>query len=106
MKMFVLIGAAVLAVGLSASALAAPPASTANTKEHHFADAVKKVAGEKFTTGTVTKYDASTRKLDLSMGGPFKLAPAVATAPSVGKKVTVRWTMKDGERIADQIKAD
>lgn len=100
MRMYVLLGAAIIAVGLSAAALAAPPAST-----KHFSDVVKNTASEKFTTGTVKTYDAGTRMLNLTAGDMFKLAPAVA-APAVGKKVTVRWKSDHGQRIADEVKAD
>jgi hypothetical protein len=94
MKKLVLASAAALAVAFSASAFAAPPA-----KSH--AHPIM----EKTTSGTVASYAADTRMLKLKSGGEFTLGQNVtATTYHPGERVSVRWTMKDGKRIADRVK--
>lgn len=105
MKMIVLASAAALAIALSAAALAAPPATTTQpAKPHSFSQAVKNVTKARFTTGSVQSYSADTHTLKLKTGGEFKLAPAVTGNYTAGENVTVRWTMKDGAKLADQVK--
>jgi hypothetical protein len=104
MKKIVIASAAMLAAVMP---VAVPMAYASPPKTHkaktHAADTVK-VGNEEFTTGVVSAYASDTRMLKLSAGQEFKLAPSVSNASyKAGDKVTVRWTMKDGSRIADSV---
>lgn len=99
MKKILIASAAVLAALTPMAAYAAPP----KTHKAKTVDTVK-IGKEEFTSGVVTAYAADTRMLKLDAGQQFKLAPSVTNASyKAGDKVTVRWTMKDGARIADSV---
>jgi hypothetical protein len=102
MKKILLTALAVLATAAPLSALAAPPKT--HKAKTQTADTLK-LGHEEYTNGTVASYAADTRMLKLSAGEQFKVAPAITNAAyKAGDKVTVRWQMKDGARIADDIK--
>ena len=102
MKKILLASAALMAAVAPLTAYAAPP-KTHTAKAH--AETIKAGKNE-FTTGVVAAYAADTRMLKLNTGGEFKLAPSI-TNPSykAGDKVTIRWQMKDGSRLADEVKS-
>jgi hypothetical protein len=100
MKKILLASAALLAVTAPLAAYAAPPKHKAKA---HAAETVK-ASSKEFTTGTVAAYAPDTRMLKLSTGNEFKLAPSITnTTYKAGDKVTVRWQMKDGSRLADEV---
>jgi len=101
MKKVLIASAAVMAMIAPMAAHAAPP-KTHKAKAH--ATDTAKVATQEYTTGVVSAYAADTRMLKLSAGQEFKLAPSITNpAYKAGDKVTVRWTMKDGARLADSV---
>jgi hypothetical protein len=107
MKIFVLATAAALAAALSASAVAAPPGAKSDKpkKEHDSARPVTPSVTYEYTSGVVQGYSPDTQLLKLNNGAAFKLAPVVAGGTySAGEKVTIRWTMKSGVRIASEVK--
>jgi len=102
MKKILLASAALLAAALPLTAYAAPP--KAHNAKAHASDTLK-VGKNEFTTGVVSAYAADTRMLKLNTGSEFKLAPTITNANyKAGDKVTVRWQMKDGARLADEVK--
>lgn len=111
MKKLAFLSAAVLAAAFSAQALAAPPAATTDkpvttsTAKPPKAAKPAKVA-EKTAKGVVDSWAADTRMLSLKGGDSFKVADSVkTTAFKTGESVTVRYTEKDGAKIADHVKA-
>ena len=57
-----------------------------------------------FTTGIVASYNPENRTLKLNTGGEYKLSAAAGNAVfKQGDKVQIRWLMKGGVRIADQV---
>jgi hypothetical protein len=102
MKKLLIASAAVLAAASPMMAAYAAPPKT-HKAAMHAKDTVK-VGSEEFTTGVVSSYAPDTRMLKLSAGSEFKLAPSItSTSYKPGYKVTVRWTMKDGARVADSV---
>lgn len=86
--------AALAALSLSAplSALAAPPKAKSHSERAH----------EQYASGAIASVSA--QEIKLSGGETFKVAPGVQTASyKAGDKVSVRYTMKDGARLADQV---
>lgn len=101
MKKILLAAFTVLATAVPLSALAAPPKT--HKAKTHTSDTLK-LGNAEYTSGVVSNYAADTRMLKLSAGEQFKVAPTITnTAYKAGDKVTVRWQMKDGARVADNI---
>ena len=102
MKKLLIASAAVMAaVSPMMAAYAAPPKT--HKAATHAKDTVA-IGKEEYTTGVVSAYAPDTRMLKLSAGSEFKLAPSITNASyKAGDKVTVRWTMKDGARLADSV---
>lgn len=87
--------AALLALTAAApmTALAAPKAKAHTQKSH-----------EEFATGAIASISA--QEVKLAGGETFRLAPGVnAASYKPGDKVSVRFTLKNGARTADQILA-
>lgn len=104
MKKIAFVSAAVLAAAFSSQALAAPPTTTDKPAAASTTAAPKVV--EKTTKGEVDSYAADTRMLKLKAGDEFKVADKVkSTNFTAGEKVTVRWTEKDGAKVADRVTA-
>lgn len=101
MKKILIASAAIMAIAGPMAAHAAP-LKTRKAKAH--AAETLKIGTAEYTTGVVSAYAPGARMLKLSAGEEFKLAPAI-TSPSykAGDKVTVRWMMKDGARVADSV---
>lgn len=103
MKKLMLAVAAMLAVTTPLAAFAAPPKSSSASKPNKTKDTLQ-VGRTEYTTGVVSSWSADTRMLKLNAGEEFKIAPSVANANyKAGDKVNVRWTIKDGARIADAV---
>jgi hypothetical protein len=103
MKRILIASAAVMALVAPMTAYAAPP--KAHKAKTHSADTTK-IGTEEYTSGVVSAYTPDTRMLKLNAGQEFKLAPSITnTSYKAGDKVTVRWTMKDGARLADSVSA-
>ena len=103
MKKLMLAVAAALAVTIPFAAFAAPPKSSAASKPTKPKDTLQ-FGRTEYTTGVVASWSADTRMLKLNAGEEFKIAPAVtASNYKAGDKVNVRWTMKDGARVADAV---
>ncbi len=68
------------------------------------AKAHTQASGEEFATGAITTINA--HQVKLVSGETFTLASGVRTAPyKAGDRVSVRFTVKDGAKTADQIMA-
>jgi Ni/Co efflux regulator RcnB len=94
-KKILIASAAVFAIGMPMAANAAPPKS--HTSKTH-------ATSEKFTTGAVSAWTPDSRMLKLVTGDEFKVGARVkAPAYKAGDTVTVRWTIKDGAKIADKV---
>lgn len=101
MKKLLIASAAALAAVLPMAAHAAPPKTQ---QASTYSNDTVKMGKHEFTTGVVSAYAQDTRMLKLSAGEEFKLSPSIKTASyKAGDKVTVRWTMKDGARLADSV---
>jgi hypothetical protein len=101
MKKILIVALAILATAAPLSAMAAPP--KAHAAKANKTDTLK-LGHEEYTSGVVANYAADTRMLKLSAGEQFKIAPAITNASyKAGDKVTVRWQMKDGARVADEV---
>lgn len=58
-----------------------------------------------FTTGIVSSYVPESRTLKFNTGGEYRLAPAAVAGTTIhaGDKVQLRWLMKGGIRMADEV---
>ena len=80
-----------LSAAMPLSALAAP-------KDHASAARIDA------TTGAIASVNAT--EVKLANGDTFKLAPGVSTAAfKAGETVRVRWSMKNGAKLAENISA-
>ena len=92
MKMILTGSLLALSAAMPLSALAAPP--KAHASPAHI-DA---------TTGAIASVNAT--EVKLANGDTFKLAPGVSTAAfKAGETVRVRWSMKNGAKLAENISA-
>ncbi len=90
----VLAAAALLTAALPMAAFAAPPKAKPHAARPH----------EEYSTGAITSVSAT--ELKLASGDTFKFAAgASAGAFKAGDKVSVRWQLKDGAKLADQVMA-
>lgn len=95
MKMILTGSLLALSAAMPLSALAAPKETKAPAVVRH----------EEATTGAIASVNAT--EVKLANGDTFKLAPGVSTAAfKAGQKVKVEWTMKDGAKFAEHIKAE
>ena len=92
MKMILTGSLLALSAAMPLSALAAPKAPPAAVRH------------EETTTGAIASVNAT--EVKLANGDTFKLAPGVSTVSfKAGEKVKVEWSMKDGAKLAEHIKA-
>lgn len=92
MKMILTGSLLALSAAMPLSALAAPKAPPA-------------ARHEEATTGAIASVNAT--EVKLANGDTFKLSPRVSTAAfKAGEKVKVKWSMRDGAKFADHIKAE
>ncbi len=90
----VLAAATLLTAALPMAAFAAPPKAKPHAARPH----------EEYSTGAITSVTAT--ELKLASGDTFKFAAgASAGAFKAGDKVSVRWQLKDGAKLADQVMA-
>jgi hypothetical protein len=90
----ILAALAALTAAASMPAFAAPPKAKAHAQKSH----------EEFATGAIATVSA--QEVKLVGGETFKVGPGVQTSSyKAGDKVSVRFTMKDGAKTADQIMA-
>lgn len=90
----------IVLASLVALTAAAPLSAMAAPAKAH----TPKPAKEQSTTGAIASVSAT--EVKLSNGETFKLSPGVSASNfKAGDKVQLRWTMKDGSRLADHINA-
>jgi hypothetical protein len=88
----VLAALAALSISAPLSALAAPPKAKSHSERAH----------EQYASGAIASVSA--QEIKLSGGETFKVAPgAPTTSYKAGDRVSVRYTTKDGARLADQV---
>ncbi len=88
----VLAALAALSISAPLSALAAPPKAKSHSERAH----------EQYASGAIASVSA--QEIKLSGGETYKVAPgAPTTSYKAGDRVSVRYTTKDGARLADQV---